>query len=95
MKLTTRYLGLELAHPFMPGASPLADTMDSVRRLEDAGASEKLIEVLLNPSSTSPSTNPAAAQSQRYAACQAQANRQFPNDNVARTRAFTACVQAK
>jgi hypothetical protein len=64
-------------------------------RLEDAGASEKLIEVLLNPSSTSASTNPAAAQSQRYAACQAQANRQFPNDNVARTRAFTACVQAK
>ena len=39
MKLTTRYLGLELAHPFMPGASPLADTLDSVRRLEDAGAS--------------------------------------------------------
>lgn len=39
MKLTTRYLGLELAHPFMPGASPLADTVDSVRRLEDAGAS--------------------------------------------------------
>lgn len=39
MKLTTQYLGLELAHPFMPGASPLADTMDSVRRLEDAGAS--------------------------------------------------------
>jgi dihydroorotate dehydrogenase (fumarate) len=39
MKLTTRYLGLELDHPFMPGASPLADTIDSVRRLEDAGAS--------------------------------------------------------
>ncbi len=39
MKLTTRYLGLELEHPFMPGASPLADTLDSVRRLEDAGAS--------------------------------------------------------
>ena len=39
MNLTTRYLGLELAHPFMPGASPLADTLDSVRALEDAGAS--------------------------------------------------------
>jgi len=39
MKLTTRYLGLELDHPFMPGASPLADTLDSVRQLEDAGAS--------------------------------------------------------
>jgi dihydroorotate dehydrogenase (fumarate) len=39
MNLTTRYLGLELDHPFMPGASPLADTLDSVRQLEDAGAS--------------------------------------------------------
>ena len=39
MKLTTQYLGLTLAHPFMPGASPLADTLGSVRRLEDAGAS--------------------------------------------------------
>ena len=39
MKLTTRYLGLELAHPFMPGASPLSDSLDSVRQLEDAGAS--------------------------------------------------------
>jgi dihydroorotate dehydrogenase (fumarate) len=37
--LTTRYLGLDLAHPIMPGASPLVDEMDSVRRLEDAGAS--------------------------------------------------------
>jgi dihydroorotate dehydrogenase (fumarate) len=39
MKLTTRYLGLQLAHPFMPGASPFSDSLDSVRRLEDAGAS--------------------------------------------------------
>jgi dihydroorotate dehydrogenase (fumarate) len=39
MKLTTNYLGLPLAHPFMPGASPLADTLDTVRELEDAGAS--------------------------------------------------------
>ena len=39
MRLKTRYLGLELNHPFMPGASPLADTLDSVRQLEDAGAS--------------------------------------------------------
>ncbi len=39
MKLTTKYLGLTLEHPFMPGASPLADTIDSVRQLEDAGAS--------------------------------------------------------
>jgi dihydroorotate dehydrogenase (fumarate) len=46
MKLTTRYLGLELAHPFMPGASPLADTIDSVCRLEDAGASALVMRSL-------------------------------------------------
>ena len=38
MDLTTTYLGLKLAHPLMPGASPLADDLDTVRRLEDAGA---------------------------------------------------------
>jgi dihydroorotate dehydrogenase (fumarate) len=37
--LSTEYLGLRLASPLIPGASPLADTLDSVRRLEDAGAS--------------------------------------------------------
>jgi len=37
MDLRTRYLGLDLAHPFMPGASPL-DDLDMVLRLEDAGA---------------------------------------------------------
>ncbi|MFW6051351.1 MAG: dihydroorotate dehydrogenase-like protein [Myxococcota bacterium] len=36
--LTTRYLGLTLAHPLMPGASPLVDDLGTVRRLEDAGA---------------------------------------------------------
>jgi dihydroorotate dehydrogenase (fumarate) len=38
MDLATRYLGLDLAHPFMPGASPLTDDLDVVLRLEDAGA---------------------------------------------------------
>ena len=38
MDLRTTYLGLELAHPFVPGASPLAADLDSVKRLEDAGA---------------------------------------------------------
>jgi dihydroorotate dehydrogenase (fumarate) len=39
MDLRTKYLGLELPHPLMPGASPLVDDMGMVRRLEDAGAS--------------------------------------------------------
>ncbi len=38
MKLQTTYLGLTLKNPLMPGASPLADDLDMVRRLEDAGA---------------------------------------------------------
>jgi dihydroorotate dehydrogenase (fumarate) len=39
MDLTTRYLTLKLRHPFMPGASPMVDNLDTVRKLEDAGAS--------------------------------------------------------
>jgi dihydroorotate dehydrogenase (fumarate) len=39
MDLRTTYLGLELASPLMPGASPLVDDLGLVKRLEDAGAS--------------------------------------------------------
>jgi len=38
MNLATSYLGFELPHPLVPGASPLAEDLDTVRRLEDAGA---------------------------------------------------------
>jgi dihydroorotate dehydrogenase (fumarate) len=38
MDLTTTYLGFTLPHPLMPGASPLVDDLDTVKRLEDAGA---------------------------------------------------------
>jgi len=37
--LTTEYLGLKLANPLVPSASPLSRDTDSARRLEDAGAS--------------------------------------------------------
>jgi dihydroorotate dehydrogenase (fumarate) len=46
MDLATSYLGLRLAHPFMPGASPLADDLDGARRLEDAGASAIVLRSL-------------------------------------------------
>jgi dihydroorotate dehydrogenase (fumarate) len=39
MDLSTTYLGFQLPHPFMPGASPLIEDIDNVKRLEDAGAS--------------------------------------------------------
>jgi dihydroorotate dehydrogenase (fumarate) len=38
MNLATTYLGLPLKNPVIPGASPLVDKLDNVRRLEDAGA---------------------------------------------------------
>lgn len=38
MDLSTTYLGFHLPHPLMPGASPMVDRLDTVRRLEDAGA---------------------------------------------------------
>jgi dihydroorotate dehydrogenase (fumarate) len=38
MDLSTTYLGLKLPHPLIPGASPLADELDGVKELEDAGA---------------------------------------------------------
>jgi dihydroorotate dehydrogenase (fumarate) len=38
MNLKTSYLGLQLDHPLMVGACPLANDMDMVRRLEDAGS---------------------------------------------------------
>ncbi|MCU0696654.1 MAG: dihydroorotate dehydrogenase-like protein [Myxococcaceae bacterium] len=37
--LSTRWLGLKLKHPIVPGASPLVDDLDTVKQLEDAGAS--------------------------------------------------------
>ena len=37
--LTTRYLGMQLRTPLVASASPLSHELDSIRRLEDAGAS--------------------------------------------------------
>lgn len=38
MNLTTSYMGFELDHPIVPSASPLTEQLDSIKRLEDAGA---------------------------------------------------------
>src|SRR5437868_8027303 len=39
MSLSTNYLGLVLKNPIVVSSSPLSHTMDSIQRLEDAGAS--------------------------------------------------------
>ncbi len=38
MTLTTSYLGMTLKNPIVASSSPLSHTVDSIRRLEDAGA---------------------------------------------------------
>jgi dihydroorotate dehydrogenase (fumarate) len=38
MRLSTRYLGLELRNPLVASASPLNSELDNIRRLEDLGA---------------------------------------------------------
>ena len=38
MDLSTTYLGLKLPHPLILGASPLVDDIDTVKKIEDAGA---------------------------------------------------------
>ncbi|MCC7415532.1 MAG: dihydroorotate dehydrogenase-like protein [Acidobacteria bacterium] len=44
--LSTRYLGLQLANPFVAGASPLGDNLDTIRRLEDAGCAAIVLHSL-------------------------------------------------
>jgi dihydroorotate dehydrogenase (fumarate) len=46
MSLATTYLGLSLAHPLVVGAGPLTDDIDTVRRLEDAGAAALVLRSL-------------------------------------------------
>lgn len=38
MELSTEYLGMTLKNPLVPSASPLSRSLDTARRLEDAGA---------------------------------------------------------
>ena len=44
--LTTRYLGLNLPSPLVVSASPLGESLDGLRRLEDAGAAAVVLHSL-------------------------------------------------
>jgi dihydroorotate dehydrogenase (fumarate) len=44
MDITTNYMGLKLKNPIVPSSSlPLSETVDSVKRLEDAGAAAVIV----------------------------------------------------
>jgi dihydroorotate dehydrogenase (fumarate) len=44
--LTTTYLGLALSNPLVPSASPLAKSLDNLKRMEDAGAGAVVLHSL-------------------------------------------------
>jgi len=46
MDLSTTYLGLALPHPLVAGAGPLSDSLDDLKRLEDAGAAAVVLRSL-------------------------------------------------
>jgi len=46
MNLTTKYLGMQLAHPLIVGSGPLTDDADTVRELEDNGAAALVLRSL-------------------------------------------------
>lgn len=54
--LSTTYLGLRLTNPFMIGASPLVDHIDTVRRLEDAGCGAIVLHSLFEEQITASET---------------------------------------
>jgi dihydroorotate dehydrogenase (fumarate) len=43
MDLTTTYMGLKLKNTIVPSASPLSETVDGVKQLEDAGAAAVVV----------------------------------------------------
>jgi dihydroorotate dehydrogenase (fumarate) len=46
MNLKTEYLGLKLRTPLVPSASPLSESLDNIRKMEDAGASAIVLHSL-------------------------------------------------
>lgn len=63
MNLSTKYLGLPLKNPFVPGASPLTNRVSSLRELEDHGAAAVVLASLFEEQITakSPSRRPPIA----------------------------------
>src|ERR1700674_4405547 len=46
MNLKTSYLGMKLRTPLVPSASPLRESLDGVKRMEDAGAAAVVLHSL-------------------------------------------------
>src|SRR5262245_21538246 len=56
--LSTTYLGLPLTSPFMTGASPIGDHLDTVRQLEDAGCAAIVLHSLFEEQISAAASGP-------------------------------------
>ena len=81
MDLGTNYLGLKLPHPLMPGASPLVDDLDTVRRLEDVGAAAIVMHSLFEEQVVGEQLA-AARYVDTHADSSAEAQSYFPDSDV-------------
>jgi len=81
MDLSTTYLGFHLPHPLMPGASPLVDDLDTVRRLEDAGAAAIVMHSLFEEQITTEQMGAFGAMDS-HAGSHAEAQSYFPDTDV-------------
>ena len=77
MNLTSRYLGLQLAHPIVASASPLSATLDGMRRLEDAGAAAVVMASLFEEQIRAEDTA-YALYTEHGSECQPEASTYFP-----------------
>jgi dihydroorotate dehydrogenase (fumarate) len=81
MELSITYLGLRLSSPLMPGASPLVDDLDTVRRLEDAGAAAIVMHSLFEEQIVGEQMA-AFHHSEMHAECFGEALSYFPNLDI-------------
>ena len=66
MDLSTQYLGLDLASPLVPSASPLSRSLDLCRRLEDQGAGAIILWSLFEEALTAETETSARFFSEQY-----------------------------
>ena len=78
MDTRTSYMGLQLPHPFMAGASPFGYQLDSVRRLEEGGCAAVVLHSLFEEQLTQMTTG-RIRQMDVEAPEFAEAISQFPN----------------
>jgi dihydroorotate dehydrogenase (fumarate) len=81
MDLSTRYLGFDLPHPLVVGASPLVDDLGMVRWLEDAGAAAIVMHSLFEEQIARDQTAAFGAY-EEHAEGYAEATSYFPRQDI-------------